>query len=230
MKSAKLANLLLNRYLSLSICRFDKSKITTKELLADYEKKRDFNKTTEPKPTYNENQLNKHRFVVQEHHASNLHFDLRLESNGVMKRCVPKGPSLSPYKRRLAIMVEDHPISYMNFEGKIPDGEYGAGEVRIWDSGTYEPLENDGGDIDGSIEKGELTFRLYGKKLKGKFRMIRSRFGPNQPKKQWLLLKTKDEFANQLFVLERILDYGSRRDLQTMKEKKPASTNKIKIT
>ena len=149
-----------------------------------------------------------------------------------VNRAIPKGPSLNPRDKRLAIMVEDHPISYMNFEGKIPDGEYGAGwisvwkyflqeffflfligEVRIWDIGTYESLDDI--DMDAGIEKGKLTFKLHGKKLKGEFHMIRSRFGSNQRANQWLLMKKKDEYANENFVLERILDYGSRRDLQT---------------
>ncbi|CAF1315954.1 unnamed protein product [Adineta steineri] len=187
--------------------------MSSKKSLGDYEKKRDFKKTNEPKPSDNDINTNEYRFVVQEHHASILHFDFRLEYNGVMKRSIPKGPSLNPRDKRLAIMVEDHPIPYMNFEGKIPDGEYGAGcEVRTWDIGTYEPLDEL--DTNAGIEKGKLTFKLYGKKLQGEFHMIRSRFGSNQRANQWLLMKKKDEFADENFVLERILNYGSRRDLQ----------------
>jgi bifunctional non-homologous end joining protein LigD len=143
-------------------------------------------------------------------------------------------------------MVEDHPIPYMYFEGKIPDGEYGAGlvsqffityvigfllvigEVRTWDTGTYEPLDDV--DMNKGIEKGKLTFRLHGKKLKGEFHMIRPRFRSNQRANQWLLLKKKDLFANKHFVLERVLDYGSRRDLQpstTTKEKKHRQSETI---
>ncbi|CAF0813298.1 unnamed protein product [Rotaria sp. Silwood1] len=187
--------------------------MTTKNLLEEYEEKRDFKKTREPKPVYDEKSTNEYRFVVQEHHASILHFDFRLEYNGVMKRSIPKGPSLNPRDKRLAIMVEDHPIPYMNFEGKIPEGEYGAGEVRTWDIGTYESLNDN--DVDSGIKQGKLTFRLHGKKLQGEFYMIRSRFGSKQRANQWLLIKKKDEFANEHFVLERILDYGSRRDLQS---------------
>ncbi|CAF3359978.1 unnamed protein product [Rotaria sp. Silwood1] len=205
--------LLLKRLFHLTIYRFDQEKMTTKNLLEEYEEKRDFKKTREPKPVYDEKSTNEYRFVVQEHHASILHFDFRLEYNGVMKRSIPKGPSLNPRDKRLAIMVEDHPIPYMNFEGKIPEGEYGAGEVRTWDIGTYESLNDN--DVDSGIKQGKLTFRLHGKKLQGEFYMIRSRFGSKQRANQWLLIKKKDEFANEHFVLERILDYGSRRDLQS---------------
>ncbi|CAF3354452.1 unnamed protein product [Rotaria sp. Silwood1] len=205
--------LLLKRLFHLTIYRFDQEKMTSKNLLEEYEEKRDFKKTREPKPAYDEKSTNEYRFVVQEHHASILHFDFRLEYNGVMKRSIPKGPSLNPRDKRLAIMVEDHPIPYMNFEGKIPEGEYGAGEVRTWDIGTYESLNDN--DVDSGIKQGKLTFRLHGKKLQGEFYMIRSRFGSKQRANQWLLIKKKDEFANEHFVLERILDYGSRRDLQS---------------
>ncbi|CAF2319319.1 unnamed protein product [Rotaria sp. Silwood2] len=217
MISLKLINLcterlLLKKFFCLTIHRFDQEKTMSKNLLEEYKKKRDFKKTREPKPAYDDKNTNEYRFVVQEHHASILHFDFRLEYNGVMKRSIPKGPSLNPRDKRLAIMVEDHPIPYMNFEGKIPEGEYGAG-LRTWDIGTYEPLHNN--DIDTGLEQGKLTFRLHGKKLKGEFHMIRSRFGSKQRANQWLLIKKKDEFANEHFVLERILDYGSRRDLQS---------------
>ncbi|CAF3330997.1 unnamed protein product [Rotaria sp. Silwood1] len=221
--------LLLKRLFHLTIYRFDQEKMTSKNLLEEYEEKRDFKKTREPKPAYDEKSTNEYRFVVQEHHASILHFDFRLEYNGVMKRSIPKGPSLNPRDKRLAIMVEDHPIPYMNFEGKIPEGEYGAGEVRTWDIGTYESLNDN--DVDSGIKQGKLTFRLHGKKLQGEFYMIRSRFGSKQRANQWLLIKKKDEFANEHFVLERILDYGSRRNLQsstttTNKKRQRQSTTK----
>ncbi|CAF0783473.1 unnamed protein product [Rotaria sordida] len=233
MISSKLINLyterlLLKRYFYLTISRFDQNKMPSKNSLVEYEKKRDFKKTHEPKPTYDDKSTNEYRFVVQEHHASILHFDFRLEYNGVMKRSIPKGPSLNPRDKRLAIMVEDHPIPYMNFEGKIPEGEYGAGEVRTWDIGTYELLNDS--NIDTGIEQGKLTFILNGKKLKGQFHMIRSRFGSKQRANQWLLMKKKDEFANENFVLECILNYGLRRDLQssttTNKKRQRQSTTK----
>jgi len=220
MISLKLINsltgkLLLNRYFYLTSCRLeDQKKMSSKNSLEDYEKKRDFKKTNEPKPEHDDSGTNENHFVVQEHHAQALHFDFRLEYNGVLKSwAIPKGPSLNPRDKRLAMMVEDHPISYINFEGKIADGGYGAGEVRIWDIGTYEPVGDT--DMNAGIEKGKLTFILHGNKLNGEFHMIRLRSASNQRANQWLLMKKKDEFANEQFVLERILNYGSRRDLQS---------------
>ena len=134
-----------------------------------YHKKRDFSKTSEPKGQAKKSAG--HRFVVQEHHASSLHFDFRLEIGGVMKSwAVPKGPSMNPSDKHLAVMTEDHPIEYNSFEGTIPEGEYGAGEVRIWDSGMYEAV----GDkpFEEQLTEGKLTFMLHGKKLKGEFHLI----------------------------------------------------------
>ncbi len=130
------------------------------------------------------------RFVIQEHHARKLHYDLRLEMGGVLKSwAVPKQPSMNPKDKRLAIMVEDHPIEYIDFEGEIPPGHYGAGKVLIWDKGEYELIEGD--DPLKELEKGKIVFKLNGKKLKGAFALIKMKGKENH----WLLIKKKDEFS-----------------------------------
>lgn len=124
------------------------------------------------------------RFVVQEHHASHLHWDFRLEVGGVLKSwAVPKGPSMNPADKRLAIQVEDHSLEFGTFEGTIPAGAYGAGQVLIWDRGTYEPMIN----IEEGLREGRLKFSLEGKRLQGAFTMIRFKKGPTG--KEWLLMK-----------------------------------------
>src|SRR6476620_5991736 len=137
------------------------------KLLAEYTRKRDFKKTREPSgkksATRKKGTL---RFVIQKHAASHLHFDLRLECDGVMKSwAVPKGPSLDPKVKRLAMQVEDHPVDYAKFEGVIPEGEYGGGTVMVWDYGTYKPEETD--DPEAALRKGDFKFTLEGEKLKG---------------------------------------------------------------
>jgi len=133
-------------------------------------------------------------FVIHEHHAKRLHFDLRLEMNGVLKSwAVPKGPSMSPADKRLAIMVDDHELEYADFEGTIAEGEYGAGEVYVWDSGEYE-LRG------GSIEAGRLDISFEGNKLKGIFALARM----SGKDKEWLLIKKKDEFAEGGFVMKTV--------------------------
>jgi bifunctional non-homologous end joining protein LigD len=135
-------------------------------------------------------------FVVQKHDASHLHYDLRLELDGVMKSwAVPKGPSLDPSVRRLAMEVEDHPISYNTFEGTIPQGEYGGGTVMLWDRGTYEA--EDGGGVESlrrGYEKGDLKLVLHGKRLHGSWALVRMR-RPGRP--QWLLIKHRDAAADR---------------------------------
>jgi len=134
-------------------------------------------------------------FVVHEHHARKLHFDLRLEIDGVLKSwAVPKGPSMNPKEKRLAIMVEDHPLEYAPFEGTIPDGMYGAGSVAIWDKGTFKIEE-------GSLQKGKLSIIFYGKKLKGAFVLARM----SGKDKEWLLIKKTDKYADNNFVLKTVL-------------------------
>ncbi len=138
-------------------------------------------------------------FVVQKHRASRLHYDFRLELDGVLKSwAVPKGPSLNPKEKRLAIMVQDHPLEYRTFEGAIAEGEYGAGEVIVWDQGTYRPLAGKTKaamqeQVRKQLNQGELHFLLFGEKLRGEFALIRQkRLG----EKAWLLIKKRDHYAS----------------------------------
>ncbi len=135
------------------------------------------------------------KFVVHEHHASHLHSDFRLEMDGVLKSwAVPKGPSMNPKDKRLAIMVDDHTLEYGSYEGVIPEGNYGAGAVVIWDKGEYDLLR-------GSVREGRLEFTLKGKKLKGVFAMARM----SGKEKEWLLMKKKDDFAEDDFEMKTLL-------------------------
>lgn len=164
-----------------------------------YQEKRDFRKTPEPAggPLKGRGKARRPAFVVQEHHASRLHYDFRLEADGVLKSwAVPKEPTLDPAQKRLAVRVEDHPLAYGNFEGTIPKGQYGAGVVTIWDRGTYEPLRGEDEDgartVSEAIVAGRLDFTLHGEKLRGRFALIRMR---GKGKEDWLLIKVKDEWA-----------------------------------
>src|SRR5437588_8788633 len=163
--------------------------------LEEYRRKRRFAETPEPPPKVESK--SGHRFVVQKHRASHLHYDFRLEMEGVLKSwAVPKGPSLDPADKRLAMMVEDHPVSYFHFEGVIPPGNYGAGTVMVWDTGTWEPL----GDAAAMLKKGDLKFRLQGDKLKGEFVLahMRSR-RPGSKGTEWLLIKKRDKGVQEGF-------------------------------
>ncbi len=168
------------------------------EKLKEYRKKRHFSVTPEPSGE----RLARGRaakallFVVQKHRASHLHYDLRLEWNGVLLSwAVPKGPSLDPFVKRLAMAVEDHPIEYADFEGIIPEGEYGGGTVMVWDNGPYVPETPDVGK---SVEKGDLKFTLRGKKLKGSWVLVRtgSRYAADRGNRSWLLIKHRDPEAS----------------------------------
>jgi len=161
-----------------------------------YNAKRKFDST--PEPHGKAGTENKNRFVVQRHDARKLHYDLRLEIDGVLKSwAVPKGPSMNPDHKRLAIHTEDHPIEYLTFEGTIPKGNYGAGDMEIWDHGTFETVpENTTGQQLQQLARGDLKIRFSGKKLKGDFALVKMK-GKNNDK-QWLLIKKKDQFAIEL--------------------------------
>jgi bifunctional non-homologous end joining protein LigD len=167
------------------------------DLLKKYRGMRDFGDT--PEPAGRTKKLAKGPiFVIQKHQASHLHYDFRLEMEGVLKSwAVPKGPSYDPTMRRLAMMTEDHPYDYAAFEGVIPAGNYGAGNVIIWDQGTWELIEP-GDDPVKALQSGKLTFRLNGKKMFGEWALVKIRGKSGSDKgNEWLLLKHRDEFANE---------------------------------
>jgi bifunctional non-homologous end joining protein LigD len=193
--------------------------------LGTYKKKRDFRHTAEPVGKISKKNL--HRFVVQEHHASNLHFDFRLEMGGILKSwAVRKGPSLDPAVKRLAVTTEDHPIEYLKFQGTIPKGSYGAGEHRRWDIGTYELLSGD--DALTAFAEGKLKFRLQGDKLRGEFNLIRL----GNSKNQWLLIKGKDEYAEPGWQLELLLPDkdGSKVIVNEKQQKKVSVAEPVRKT
>jgi bifunctional non-homologous end joining protein LigD len=160
--------------------------------LAEYNRKRRFTVTPEPAGKLQRVKRRRLEFVVQKHRASRLHYDFRLEHEGVMLSwAVPKGPSLDPSNKRFAMQTEDHPIAYNQFEGVIPEAEYGGGTVMIWDRGTWEPEVE---DIERALTKGDLKFRLHGKKLKGSWVLVRMR------ERQWLLIKHRDKDASSIDI------------------------------
>src|SRR5688572_6120940 len=176
--------------------------------LEEYRRKRDFKKTPEPPPVVPAKKATGTRFFcVQKHLASHLHYDFRLEHNGVLLSwAVPKGPSLDPKTKRLAMHVEDHPIEYGDFEGVIPEG-YGAGIVMLWDRGTWTP-EPATPDVDAALKKGELKLTLDGVKLKGSWVLVRTRGGPpsrdgSGESRSWLLIKHRDEWAGAIDVAKK---------------------------
>ncbi|MEI7489021.1 MAG: DNA polymerase ligase N-terminal domain-containing protein [Chryseobacterium sp.] len=197
--------------------------------LKDYNEKRKFDETSEPKGKAKKNK-DKLIFVIQRHAASRLHYDFRLEMEGVLKSwAVPKGPSLDPKDKRLAMMVEDHPYDYKDFEGNIPEGNYGAGQVEVWDSGTYEPLDqtsklSNEKELLKELKAGSLKFILHGKKLKGEFALVKMKNAENNA---WLLIKHKDDFAEEKYDAEENISKNSQ-VTKFLEEKKSLKSNKEK--
>lgn len=181
--------------------------------LEEYKRKRRFSETPEPPPKIEKGKG--HRFVVQRHRATRLHYDFRLEMEGVLKSwAVPKGPSLNPADKRLSMQVEDHPVSYFDFEGTIPEGNYGAGTVMVWDVGTWEPLSPvpvNGEYVPGTeaeaaamIKKGDLKFRLKGTRLNGDFALIHIKARrPGSKGNEWLLIKKHDQYEDEKYDIEK---------------------------
>ena len=175
--------------------------------LTEYRRKRTFDSTPEPAGKVAAKSAGISRFVVQKHSASRLHYDLRLEHAGVLLSwAVPKGPSLNPAEKRLAVHVEDHPVEYFDFEGRIPSGEYGGGTVMVWDWGGVRWL---GEDVDAMLKRGDLKFELYGRKLKGAFALVGGRTG-----KDWLLIKKRDEGASDDAVADQDRSVQSGRSME----------------
>jgi bifunctional non-homologous end joining protein LigD len=167
--------------------------------LEEYKRKRNFSKTPEPEGKVAARKGTERFFCVQKHLASHLHYDFRLEHNGVLLSwAVPKGPSLDPKTKRLAMKVEDHPFDYGEFEGVIPEG-YGAGIVMLWDRGTWTP-ESD--DIEAALKKGDLKFTLNGYKLKGSWVLVRTGGRGNKDARSWLLIKHRDDWSGDLDITE----------------------------
>ncbi|RFM25640.1 DNA polymerase ligase N-terminal domain-containing protein [Deminuibacter soli] len=196
--------------------------------LAEYKKKRSFKNTPEPQGGAPGADL---RFVIQKHDASRLHYDFRLEMDGVLKSwAIPKGPSLNPADKRLAMMVEDHPYDYRQFEGIIPEGNYGAGTVIVWDEGNYAPLEPAEGKkaqeklLLQELKAGSLKVVLNGKKLKGEFALVRTKgWGDNA----WLLIKHRDQYASETDITLKDKSVRSRKTIEQM-ERRPVATYGVK--
>ena len=191
--------------------------------LSLYKKKRSFKKTPEPEGKKKSQSKNKLKFVVQKHDASHLHYDFRLEMEGVLKSwAVPKGPSLNPEDKRLAMMVEDHPYDYRTFEGTIPAGNYGAGTVMVWDEGTYEalgfekePVKDQEKLLLGELRKGDVKIVLHGEKLKGAFGLVKIKGGPGKDRGEnaWLLIKKKDDKASGVDITKKDKSVKTNRSL-----------------
>src|SRR6478672_6968302 len=163
--------------------------------LVEYRRKRHFDKTAEPAgKAAKSRRAGKLSYVIQKHAATRLHYDFRLELDGALKSwAVPKGPSYDPSEKRLAVEVEDHPMEYAGFEGTIPAGEYGGGEVIVWDRGTYETVPP--GEAEAMREKGHLHLRLFGEKLRGEWHLIRTAGQEESEARPWLFFKAKDKLA-----------------------------------
>ena len=195
--------------------------------LSKYNQKRDFEQTLEPKGKMGKSE-NELQFVVQKHAASHLHYDFRLELNGVLLSwAVPKGPSMDPEIKRLAMMVEDHPYSYKNFEGTIPEGNYGAGNVIVWDNGTFAPAENTPSPektLKEHLDKGRLSFILKGKKLKGEFSLVKLK---GKQENAWLLIKKNDKYATDEDILLKNKSVISKSTLEDLEKKSESKTSNI---
>lgn len=167
------------------------------DLLKDYKSKRNFAKTQEPAGAAPKSSGERGTFVVQKHDATRLHFDFRLELDGVLKSwAVTRGPSNNPSDKRLAVRVEDHPLEYGSFEGTIPEGEYGGGTVMLWDRGTWEPI----GDPHEGLKSGDLKFRLFGERMKGEYVLVHmkgrdTKRRSGSSRENWLLIKHRDSYA-----------------------------------
>ncbi|MES2543386.1 MAG: DNA polymerase ligase N-terminal domain-containing protein [Bacteroidota bacterium] len=204
--------------------------------LEKYNQKRKFNETSEPEGKI-DNSDDKLIFVVQKHAASHLHYDFRLELDGVLKSwAVPKGPSMNPEDKRLAMMVEDHPYDYKDFEGNIPEGNYGAGNVIVWDNGTYttddkEFKENPEKKLKADLEKGRLSFVLKGKKLKGEFSLVKLK---GKQENAWLLIKKTDKYVSEKDILLKNKSVISKYTLEALEKKnnkdKDTSSKKKALT
>jgi len=194
--------------------------------LEEYRRKRKFSKTPEPPGRVGRGSGRNRIFVVQKHDATRLHYDFRLEMNGVLASwAVPKGPSLNPAVKRLAIRTEDHPIEYADFEGLIPEGDYGAGTVMVWDKGTYDP--EDELSPEQQLARGEVKVVLHGQKLRGGFVLVYAgrRLGEPGEKTRWLLIKRRDEYADPSWQIEDpALDRSvlTGRTLKEIEEGRPA--------
>jgi bifunctional non-homologous end joining protein LigD len=216
--------------------------------LEEYKRKRRFEETPEPPPKVEKK--SRHRFVVQRHRATRLHYDFRLELDGVLKSwAVPKGPSLDPADKRLAMQVEDHPVSYFDFEGTIPEGNYGAGTVMVWDVGTWEPLSpvpvngkyvaGTDKEAEAMLAKGDLKFRLKGKRLNGDFGLIHIKSRRSGSKgNEWLLIKKQDDAVEAGYDIESydtsvltkrtMAQIGGDKDSAEWTSSKPATRGRLK--
>jgi bifunctional non-homologous end joining protein LigD len=216
--------------------------------LEEYNRKRRFAETPEPPPKIEKK--SKHRFVVQKHRATRLHYDFRLEMDGVLKSwAVPKGPSLDPADKRLAMQVEDHPVSYFDFEGTIPEGNYGAGTVMVWDLGTWEPLSpvavngkyvpGTDKEADAMLQKGDLKFRLHGKRLNGDFALIHMKARrPGSKGTEWLMIKKHDDdvvvpydidkYDSSVLTGRTMAQIAGDEDSAEWKSSRPASRGRVK--
>ena len=196
--------------------------------LGRYHAKRRFGVTAEPRGKLGKRgNARSSAFVIQKHDATRLHYDLRLQLDGVMKSwAVTRGPSLVPGKKRLAVQVEDHPIEYNKFEGTIPQGEYGGGTVMIWDRGRWQPE----GDPERGLAKGHLAFRLDGKKLHGGWHLVRMRRRPGEKRDSWLLIKQHDEAArserDRDILEQRPLSVKTGRSMDEIAQHKRKATRK----